>query len=332
MVVNPLLAEGHVAKVTAAAGTAIQRGRQLLQWWNAGPRPQFVDLEPRSPPGVRMQAFFSTLALEGATMSVMGCLQTSSFVPKPTAPVRPPGSLRQQVLSSFIEASHWTNRDGELGGFLYRPLLVKDSGHDNALAVRLVAPDHPVKISKVGSRYEWALLRLDVLDYARAFRTMGRYQRFFKRFIHEAGYLVFHPVFFESPHPAPAGGALEVCFGYAVVPWVVVPTFLAYGPGRFYAAFKQYRFFLLEDGSVTIEVALVVAPRTERVLNIFGRDPIYGTVNFLDALTFRRTRIQQIAHKWIDLYGLGHHARVHRDFLYGMRGIWEGANWQRAPA
>ena len=162
----------------------------------------------------------------------------------------------------------------------------------------------------------------------KAFRKLGRYDRWLRRFNKESGYMVFHPAFFRPERPSPPGCTEELCFGYAVAPWIVIPTFVAYGAGRFYSAIKQYRFFFESDGSLTIQVAFVVAPRTERVLNFGGWDPFYDTIGLIDRLTFRRTSINRRAHNRIDLYGLTQHVRVHYNLLDGMRHFWEGALWR----
>jgi hypothetical protein len=64
------------------------------------------------------------------------------------------------------------------------------------------------------------------------------------------------------------------------------------------------------------------------VFNILGFDPVFDTVAALNALTLGRTRIVERSHIAVDHYAMGHHARVHRDLLEGMRRIWEETNWQ----
>jgi len=107
-----------------------------------------------------------------------------------------------------------------------------------------------------------------------------------------------------------------------------MPTIAAYGPGRFFSAYKQFRFFLMEDGAVSIEVLFLVTPRCQMVLNILGVDPVFGTVAIVDALTMGGGSLNQRAHAGIDRFAMQHHCRVHENLLDGMRQIWESTNWQ----
>lgn len=302
------------------------RGNELRGWWNSFPEVALEDL-PGSRPESRMQCFFSTIPIDGVPTTVSGCFQTSTFA-RHAAPGQPPVSLAEWVSANFLLKARWVNRDGTRGGFLYRPVLVLDP--DSRTGVRLVDEDLNLKLCEVGTRYTWAVVRLDLLDYMRALPIIGKYNRFLEPLNREAGYMVLHPDYFHSPYPRPAGCVEEYCFAYSVSPWTVLPTIAAYGPGRFHAAFKQFRFYLMEDGTVAIEVLFVVAPRCHRVFNILGFDPVFHTVAVLDWLTLKRTNIVDRAHAAVDHYAMGHHARVHEHVLSGMRRIWEETNWQPA--
>ena len=320
-----LLPESQAPAVAAAVETGICRGQELLRWWNSE-APRLVDLDAELPPGSSCRSFFGELQLEGKTTSVMGCLQQSTFKPRTPGSGESPVSLREWVNANFLRKSYWS-QPGELpGGFLYRPALVKDAG--GASPARTVTPDIDINLGEIGPKYEWAAIRLELLDYMKAFRKLGRYDRWLRRFNKESGYMVFHPAFFRPERPTPPGCVEEVCFGYAVAPWIVIPTFVAYGAGRFYSAIKQYRFFFNSDGSLTIQVAFVVAPRIEKVLDFRGWDPVSATIRLLDLLTLRRTSINRNAHNRIDLYGLTQHVRVHHNLLEGMRHYWEGNSWR----
>ncbi|PYT27789.1 MAG: hypothetical protein DMG57_17110 [Acidobacteria bacterium] len=317
-----LLEESEVDGIARAVETSISRGKELLQWWNAS-NPRFVDL-PSHFTGVRMQAFFDNIPLDSRVISGMGCLQTSAFPRGTIKPGASAASLRQWLLDNFIQECCWTGRDAKPGGFSYRPVLLRDGSPP---AIRRVEPDLKVRIADIGTPYEWVLFLLDVIDYARALPFNDAIGRFLKRLIKESGYVVYHSFLSHSPRPAPSGAVAQLCFGYAIVPWDARPTILAYGPGRFYAAIKQYRFFVMGDGSVLIEVLFVVTPRTEKILNVGGVDPVYGLTSVLDLLTFRKTGIVEWAHHSIDRYAMGHHGRVHIHMLEGMRSIWEGSDW-----
>jgi hypothetical protein len=324
--VATLIQDCDFAGVAGAVATGILRGRNMHSWWESFPPVDLHDL-PGSRPGERMQHFFATLPIDDVPTGVNGCIQTSTFARR-ARPGGPAVSLAEWVAGNFLQKCRWLNPAGRLSGFLYRPVMVLDAHASGA--IRLVDEDLELKISEVGTRYGWAVVRLDLPDYMCAFPVIGKFSRFLSALNREAAYLVLHPDFFPSALPVPAGCVESCSFGYSVTPWTVLPSIAAYGPGRFHSAFKQFRFFLLEDGTVSIEVLFLVAPRCERVLNIGGHDPVFGTVRLVDALTFRGGSLLERSHASIDRYAMGHHARVHRNLLAGMRPTWEETNWQPA--
>jgi hypothetical protein len=319
---SELLQPEQEALVAAAAETGLKRGEQLLRWFEAEGEARLVELGAGLPAGSRSWSFFGELELEGKPATVMGCVLRAVF-PARVSRAEPDMSLVEWLGANFLQKCRWTGPDGLPGGFLYRPILVKNASNGSK-ACRVPA-ESEIRLAQIGSQYEWAAFRLDVLDYLKAFPTLAPYERWLRPFMHECGYMVFHPAFFKSPRPVPQGCTEEFCFGYAVAPWIVVPTFVAYGAGRFYAAMKQYRIFRQPDGSLLVENIFVVSNRMEKVLNFHGWDPIFGSVRLLDALTLHQTGINRRAHDHIDLFGLIHHARIHDNMLEGMRARWEGA-------
>jgi hypothetical protein len=318
-----LLPENEVAGLLAAAEGSIPRGKQLLTWWNGPPPPMSVI--PSRYPDVEMQAFFEDIPLDGRTISGMGVLQTSWFPRLALGPEFRPASLRQWVRENFIQDACRPGPDGKLSGLRYRPVMVRDAG---ASVARRVESDLKVRLADLGSRYDWELFRLDLVDYARALPIPDRIGRFLRHFVTEAGYVLYHPFASTSPRPIPAGAIEQACFGYTVVPWSARKTILAYGPGRFHAALKQYRAFLMNDGSVLVEVVFIVTPRSQHILDIGGIDPVYGLASIVDKLTFRNGAVLQRAHRAIDHYAMGHHGRVHVNLLEGLRDVLQGSNWQ----
>jgi hypothetical protein len=318
-----LLKDEHAAPVAKAAETAIRRGGELLDWWNSA-RPTMAPIK-HNHPDVTMEAFFHPMRVEGAERPGMGCLQTTRFHRSPLADSRPPVDLREWLLENAVKECYRPSRLGR--GFLYRPLLVKRA---DGFVERFPA-GLSVRMADIGQEFQWAVLRLDMPDYARAFPLPEFLCRFMKLFMTESGSVVFHPQFFRSGRPPVPGAVASVCFGYGVVPWKISPTILGFGPGRFFSAFKQYRVCLMEDSSVLVEVVFVVCPRSEMILDIGGLDPVYGTVRLLNALTFKRTRIEPKVHMAIDSYAMGHHGRVHVNMLEGLRDLFEATNWTARP-
>jgi hypothetical protein len=318
-----LLSEEHVASVTAAAETAIRRGGDLLRWWSRA-QPAYTPIRHRYR-DVTMQAFFDRIPVEGANLLGMGCLQTSLFRRSPSAAAGAPVDLRAWVMQNAVRECY--RPTGE--GFLYQPLLARLAGGG---AVERLPQGPAVPLLELGVDYDWVVQRLDLPDYALALPFPAAITRPMRRFLKESGSVVFHRSFHESTRPPVAGAREQVTFGYAVVPWRIDPTILGFGPGRFHSALKQYRVCLMQDQSILIEIVFVVCPRSEKILDLGGLDPVYGAVRWLDALTLRQTSIVQRAHDAVDLYAMGHHGRVHVNMLEGMRGIWEGTNWSAPVA
>jgi hypothetical protein len=189
--------------LVGAAATAILRGQTLRDWWDSFPPVTLIEL-PGSTPDAFMQYFFSTLPIHDMPTTIMGCVQRSTFRRRAAAAAQPATSLPEWIANNFLRQCRWTNDDGTPGGFHYRAALVLDkSGRSLA---RRVDEDLELKLSDIGTRYEWAVARLDLKDYMRAFpgivgKQSGRLQ-FMNR---EAGYMMFAPSFFSSPYPRPEG-------------------------------------------------------------------------------------------------------------------------------
>ena len=314
-----ILNDKHIGVVRATAETALRRGNDLLKWWNSA-NPSFVPIG-HVYPDVTMDGFFESMPVEGVVKPGMGCLQTSTFKRSPAAAQGPPTGLREWVMKNALREC--SRPDG--GGFRYQPLLAREAGPGGAVKP---LPDGPsIPLTDIGSKYEWVVQSLGLPDYALALPLPRSITKQMKKLVTESGALIFHPDFNETARPPIAGAVDQVTFGYAVVPWRAVRSVLGFGPGTFFSALKQYRIFLMADHSVTIEVLFIVCPRSEKILDLGGFDPVYGATRLLDALTFRRTRIVSKVHDIIDNYALGHHGRVHVHMLEGMRSLWEETNW-----
>lgn len=319
-----LIRDEDFGGVAGAAAAGVLRGHTLREWWNSFPGIAYEELAD-SRPDARMRAFYTEIPIDDQPMSAMGCLQLSTFERR-AAPGAEPVSLAGWVAENFLRRARWENADGTRGGFLYRPALLLLGGEHGE--VRRAEDDLEVRVSDAGTRYRGMVLRLDLLDYMRAIPVLGKYNRWLEPLNREAGYMVLHEDYLQTAHPAPEGCVEQYCFGYSVSPWTVMPTPAAYGPGRFHSAYKQFRFFLLEDGRVQIEVLFIVAPRCTKVLNILGVDPVFGSARVIDWLTLGKLGVLERAQTGVNHYAMGHHARVHDHLLCGMRSIWEETNWQ----
>jgi hypothetical protein len=98
----------------------------------------------------------------------------------------------------------------------------------------------------------------------------------------------------------------------------------------FKAAVKQFRFILLDSGDIEIQMFFLVSPRSEKILNLGGFDPVYFSANLANILTLSAFNLRQRAHDKMDALQLELHARVYQSLLNGMRTYWENQNWRGA--
>ncbi len=284
---STLIQDRDFPGVSTAISRGIDRGRVLRDWWNTSPRVEMLELAG-SRPDSRMRCFFSEARIDGAITPLSGCFQTSTFAHR-AASGAPAVGLAEWVGANFLRSASWADAKGRPTGFRYRPAVVSDLGKD--FEPHRVDENLPLRLDEIGAKYEWAVVRLDLHDYMKAIPGMENIYHLMDALNREAGYMVIHSDFFGTPHPAPDGCVEEYTFAYSVSPWTVMPTPAAYGPGRFHSAFKQFRFFLMDDGSVSVEVLFLVAPQCRKMMNFLGFDPVFHTVGAIDALTFRAGKL-----------------------------------------
>jgi len=103
------------------------------------------------------------------------------------------------------------------------------------------------------------------------------------------------------------------CYGF--VNEKVGPRLLGFGPGKFDKAFKHYTLEDLDDSKCKLTLTVLISPRSRKVLNVMGFDPVYGCLKFIDMIFFHRLNIYE---KWkanIELQMMKHHVNVHEEML-----------------
>ncbi len=311
---------------------ALRQGSQLLNWWreiSSRGKLQLFPLMPDENRDLTMEAFFDQTVIDGKQTPAMGVLQTIRF---PLAPAAGPCTrLEDFVHRRLLSAAHWRNPDGLPGGFGYSVLLHKTRNRGEYGRFPVPSDTQSVDLGQVGSLYEWIMLQVDIYDFVRSFPPLRRYVKLLAGIIREAAYLVTNEDFMHNLHPGIRSKPVETDLGYAFVPATVHPNFFGFGPGRFGAAVKLFRFGLTDAGIFEVNMAFLLAPRSEKVLYLWGFDPVYGTVNLLDALTFHKRNIKQRAHDKLDKIMLRQHGQVHENFILGLRKLLEAQNWVTAP-
>jgi hypothetical protein len=312
--------------------TALRTGREVWAWWHESEKTGSVKRSVLLSPTRTFESFaiYDTLTLGGKETTVMGCLQKASFQKNTAAGAGPRGNFEEFFREKLPFAFHYTHPDGQAGGFLYQPLLAKLKGVEEYQSGAELAPAGSLSLSKIGTLFEWVAYRIDLLDFGRSVPALSSTPRLASRLLKEALYAVVHEDFvFKATNPPP-GAIAQMGFGYSVLPCVVIPNIFGYGPGRFGAAVQDFRFTLMENGDLEINMDFISSPRSEKVLNIGGFDPVYSLVHVLDAITFSHGKLSTAVHNSLDAVMLKQHVRVHENVILGTRQIWDTQDWAAA--
>jgi hypothetical protein len=307
---------------------ALRQGAQLLSWWRGVSARGGLSLFPLMPPAdpsVTMDAFFDQVTIDGKATPAMGVLQTIRFELSPQA--GPATTLEDYIHRRLLPEAHWQNPDGLPGGFGYSALLYKKRGEE--VQVRFPDPSDTgnVDLGQIGKLYDWILLQVDLNDFVRSFPPLRRFVKQLAGIIREAAYLVADENFTHDLFPACAGNLAQTDLGYAFVPATVYPNFFGFGPGRFGTAVKLFRFGLADKRTFQVDMAFLLAPRSEKVLYFWGFDPVYSVVNLANFLTFNRMGIKRRAHDRLDAVMLRQHGQVHENFILGLSRKLQACNW-----
>lgn len=312
------------------AETALKAGRQIVSWWRDKSlldELKLFSLKPGPTPRFEMNGFFDSLLFIGQMKPtpIMGCLQTHRFSRRPARAEGTTAHLESFIDEHFLARTYHVRPDGSPGGFRYRPICYKEKDG------RLVEPADPeslgMNLASLREDREWGVLRVDILDFVRANPALAPYDPTLSRFIRQSAYVVIHEDLALETTPAPKGVVAERRFGYAFLPRSVEPNLFGFGPGKFGAAIKQWRFLMFVNGDVEVRVAFLVAPRSERVLDFGGFDPVYAGVKAANLFSFGAFGLDQRAHEALDRVFLEHHGDVHAGIVTGLADVWEGQRW-----
>lgn len=296
---------------------ALDTGRSLMQEYLELERQGFPRFELEAPHGSlrAMEGYFGRRR-DGTT--VMACLQSAGFAASSVADTEL--SLKEAP-RVYRERCSYFHPDGSRAGFTYTPLILQRTGSPAPEAARIDDVDFLLP------GMDWLVLRVDIHDFVRGIPALRRWARSLANVVKEAALVVVHRDFACSAVPPSSGVVAETAFGYSFLPLAPEPNIFGFGPGHFGAAVKRFRFQLRSDGGLNIELLFVVSPRSEKILNLRGFDPVYAGIRWIDRLTFRRLGLEAAAHRRFDEVMLRIHGRVHHLLLDGLRGEWERRQW-----
>ncbi|MDA1015524.1 MAG: SHD1 domain-containing protein [Planctomycetota bacterium] len=304
---------------------ALVLGGELMDWWSSHANElELVNLSAKGDHLVDMQAFFTTMPSSSGTTSVMGCLQTARFQLDPSAPGK--AIALQSLKSEYAPRAGWFHPDGRPAGFGYDAILYKDNASGAIEAFPNGKSSTALDFSTVGAAHEWLLLQVDIHDFLLA-TPMKPIAKWVGKFVKESAYVVSHEMYAKPVGNPRPGTVAECLFGYSFLPCGAVSGPFGFGPGHFKSAIKQFRFSLLESGELEVTLSFIVSPRSQKVLNLFGFDPVYTMVHFMNAITFGLLGIKKFAHNALDKNFMTVHGQVHHNFLNGMEDFWTKQRW-----
>jgi hypothetical protein len=315
---NPRPPGPSLADYVRAATFALDSGRSLMEEYleleHRGGYPRF-ELQAPQDSLLAMQGYFGQRR-DGTT--VMGCLQSAGFAaPSVLGPELP---LREAP-RVYREHSSYLHPDGSNGGFTYTPVVLWRTHSPGPQPARSEDVDFLLE------GMDWLVLRVDIHDFVRGIPPLRRWAGTLGKVVREAALVVVHRDFGRTAVSLPPGVVAEVAFGYSFLPLAPEPNIFGFGPGHFGAAVKRFRFQLRSDGGLNIELLFTVSPRSEKILNLRGFDPVYAGIRWIDRLTFRRLGLEAAAHCRFDETMLRIHGRVHHLLLDDLRVEWERRRW-----
>ena len=310
------------------AGVAYSRAAELLNWWkkqrDAKALKFFHQRMPRSQE-IELECFYDTLPLSGKQAAVMACSWKSRFQCRKTAATVQELGMDAFLNKEFTRRALWKNPDGLPGGFEFIPRIYKIKGREDYGSFPAgPSPD----LDEIGRKYDWVVIEAVVNDFFRNVPGFPPVKWLLSKMPRMASYVLVHPDYMCSFWEREPGAVAEFCFGYSFLPMAPAKTIFGYGPGTFAAAVKQFRWMLHENSDVEIQLIFLVSGRSEKILSLWhGFDPVYFTVNVINAITLNLLGFKQRAHDKLDASQLSVHARIYQSLLEGMRDCWEEQNW-----
>ncbi|HWF06903.1 MAG TPA: hypothetical protein VG297_00490 [Bryobacteraceae bacterium] len=266
----------------------------------------------------RAYGYLADVQISGQTLTALGARQEVEFGKITLS--NPEQVLKDFVLRRFLNTARWTYDDGDPGGFTIKQMLycTADGRYSRY-------PDDQLTEAQdwndIGPKYRWSLFTIYLHDFVVYLGPV-------KKVLSEAVAVVQHPDFIhivENPKP---GYKLEVAIGYPFIDYAPIPNYFGFGPGKFNWAVKTFSFLLRDNNEVRCDMDFVAGARTKKVFD-FGKfipDPLYGTSDFLETVTFGVYKSQPF-HDFMDLQMSTQHSRVHQALLEGSAKVF--AAWQK---
>ena len=283
-----------------------------LERWTRDPNRKvefhLLDLDRKYDLVNKAYGYFGDVTIQGQRLTALGARQEVEFG-KITRP-NPEETLKEYVLSEFLNNASWTYPDGAPGGFTIKQML--NCSIDGVYGRYPIDQLDKVRDwNEIGTKYRWSLFTCFLHDFVVKLGPI-------KKGLKEAVAVVQHPDFIhivENPKP---GYKLEVSIGYPFIDFAPIPNFFGFGPGKFNWAVKTFQFFLRENNEVLCEMDFVAGARPKKVFD-FGPSvpcPLYGPSDALETVTLGLYK-SQVFRNWMDLQMSTQHSRVHQALMEG---------------
>jgi hypothetical protein len=290
---------------------ALADGLQLERWTrdpNRNVELHPLDLNRKYDLPNKAYGYFADILIGERKMTALGARQEVQFgkITGPNAEQR----LKDYVLRTFLNSSHWTYPDGDPGGFTFKQMVycTADGKYGR------YAEDELTKVqdwNDIGPKLRWSLFTCYLHDFVIMIGPV-------KKVLKEAVAVVQHPDFIHIVQNPKPGYKLEVAVGYPFIDYAPIPNYFGFGPGKFAWAVKTFSFLLSDNNDVQCNMEFVAGPRPKKVFD-FGPlipDPIYGTAFAMQFATLGFFNPQGI-HDYVDLQMSTEHSRVHQAFMEG---------------
>ncbi len=298
---------------------AIRDGITLEKWCKSGggTRREFPLTPGTFKLKNRAEGYFGNINLNGSVRTVMGCRQYIDFAPRCDHP-KAAELLTEFVLGQFLSRAH--------SGIIPTIILAASAsrtafskpppGDYGQFPAARRGGSHGLW-RELGDKYRWVMLTVLINDFS---LKMGP----IKQYLNEAACVVPLPEFMhvvENPSPE---YILEVSIGYPFIDYAPIPNFFGYGPGKFGIAVKLFSFFLTPDKQIKVVMEFASAPRAEKVFDLNGIDPVYGTADLIQRYSLGLFDSRWL-HDKMDTTMLNEHCSVHQLLMDGTATVWQ--NW-----
>lgn len=291
----------------------LERGLALKRWWDergvTGPFEDRFELAYTFNRPDTSFGFFDTAEVDGAPLPILGNFQ-GMFYDQPKSGVSERSEaaeivnrqIRQFVLRYFMRVAafrdpqpytegepppppglaplSWCFRDDvRLQGFGYTQLYYKLRGTGEMGKFPEARRKAIVDLREIGRVFEWIVVRVKIFDFHFAFAPFGPTAPSATLPLDEASLLVLAPPFIlDEDHPEPRElGHYGLGYAFMKNP---AQTLLAWGPGKFDAAFQTIDFHVMTDGRIRVGMVFV-ANRPTRIMNV-PLDPIRAGLELAD--------------------------------------------------